>query len=320
MNKKMIQLLLNFLKGKASIKDFYKLRDNINSVNNDDLYTVLEYCWEEESNNGIMPDDSKSLIFSKLMRHTEKQSAFAVYKMIAAIFVPLLIGLLTFLYSQEDQFSQMGNFIMTTDIGQKSNIILPDGSTVWLNSNSKLVCAQQSENNLRIVSLEGEGYFKIAKQKHDKFVVKANGLNIVVLGTEFYVNTTNSCDDVEVVLVNGLVSVEAASLKQNYEINPGDHLVYNKSKKSIRVEKQETEFIGLWRHKKLVFEDALAQEVYHKIAYWYGVKIHMSKAPANFRYGFTLRNETITELLDLINELTPIEYTIDGKEVYVSYK
>jgi ferric-dicitrate binding protein FerR (iron transport regulator) len=93
-------------------------------------------------------------------------------------------------------------------LGARSEIRLPDGSTVWLNAGSKIRYQNVFNKENRFISLEGEAYFKVAKNPDLPFNVKTGGLNIVAIGTEFNVKAYNDEGIIETTLVEGKVSIK----------------------------------------------------------------------------------------------------------------
>ena len=75
-----------------------------------------------------------------------------------------------------------------------------------------------------------------------------------------------------------------------------------------------------WHHNLLKFDGTPAKEVWKKLERWYGVDIALSDVSPAQAYWFTIKTESLTELLEMINKITPIEYKLDGKEVTIRYK
>ena len=80
----------------------------------------------------------------------------------------------------------------------------------------------------------------------------------------------------------------------------------------------ETE--GIWRYGRMKIESASMEEVIHKMERWYGVNIHLAENKDTRKYWLTIKTESLTEMLELINKITPINYSINGEEVHVRYR
>ena len=97
---------------------------------------------------------------------------------------------------------------MSVSNGQKADIILADGTKVYINSDSRIVYDNTYNKKTRMVSLEGEAYFEVAKDKEKPFIVKANGINVQALGTSFNIRAHKDDKSVAVILISGKVKVD----------------------------------------------------------------------------------------------------------------
>ena len=109
---------------------------------------------------------------------------------------------------------------MSVSNGQKADIILADGTKVYINSDSRIVYDNTYNKKTRMVSLEGEAYFEVAKDKEKPFIVKANGINVQALGTSFNIRAHKDDKSVAVILISGKVKVD-----------DGRHEAYMKTKR-----------------------------------------------------------------------------------------
>jgi transmembrane sensor len=146
---------------------------------------------------------------------------------------------------------------------------LPDGTMVSLNAGSTIQIREHFNVNERNVSLDGEAYFDVAHNKEKAFVIEAEGLNIRVLGTSFYVNTNGDENTTEVVLVSGEVKLEYNG--KELLMKPGQKaLVLREFGELVIRENDDPNFLS-WKTEHLEFTDtpfgdivALLQKVYHK--------------------------------------------------------
>jgi transmembrane sensor len=187
---------------------------------------------------------------------------------------------------------------VSTRKGSKSNIQLPDGSMAWLNADSKLTYNENFRGDFREVSLEGEAFFDVVKDKTRPFIIHTKTLDIKVLGTAFNVRAYETEKNTQTALFRGSVEV---SLHNNPEkkivLKPNEKLVVNNksfrfgtekdSKNSnlaatdldIKVSKVHFEakdssaLETLWIKNKLVFDAESLEEVAQKIERWYDVKV-----------------------------------------------
>lgn len=114
---------------------------------------------------------------------------------------------------------------MSVSNGQKADIILADGTKVYINSDSRIVYDNTYNKKTRMVSLEGEAYFEVAKDKEKPFIVKANGINVQALGTSFNIRAHKDDKSVAVILISGKVKVDDG--RHEAYMKPNERLVCN---------------------------------------------------------------------------------------------
>jgi len=259
-------------------------------------------------------------------RSETKLRLFRNFKRVASIAAVLLIGifvwqseLLTSLrYEDPITFHELSSLK-----GHKSKVVLPDGTQVWLNSNSSLKYASDFANKHRTVYLEGEGFFDVVKNKDLQFSVVTKDLDVKVYGTAFNVNAYGEAENVEVALLRGSVKVASGTDKSKLtELRPGEGAFYNKENQSIVLRNINVENEMIWTKSKLIFQNQSLKELVEKLERWYGVQIELK---GNFKnsqkYNFTLKTESLREMLELISLITPIKYTItNGDEVLIKPK
>jgi len=232
-------------------------------------------------------------------------------------------------------------------LGARSEIILPDGSTVWLNAGSKIKYLNVFNKENRYVSLEGEAYFKIAKNSKLPFHVKTGDLNIMAIGTEFNVKSYDDEAYIETTLVEGKVSIRQTGQNkrksQTVYLEPHQKAVYVKENKNLSVEdlkavrqakpellklkkgimyvadKVDTEPIIAWKDNKLILKGEELSNLLIKLERKYDVTfLYETDIIKQFRFTGTLENETLTQVLDVIKLSAPINYTLEGKTVNIT--
>ena len=131
---------------------------------------------------------------------------------------------------------------ITTPLGSRSIVRLPDGSKVWLNAGSKIRYSQNSFRNNREVYMEGEAYFDIAKRHGDHFIVKTSDINIKVFGTRFNVRSYPEENEIQTTLVEGSIAIEhksGADSEKQLLLEPNQTAIFYKKIENKPVEKVE---------------------------------------------------------------------------------
>jgi ferric-dicitrate binding protein FerR (iron transport regulator) len=265
----------------------------------------------------------------------------------AAIFVGfILAGISSVLIHQRnvqpDKYLQDNEIV--TQRGTKTKVQLPDGTQVWLNSDSRLTYKGNFNGKLREVSLEGEAYFDVVKNPKRPFIVHTSAINIKVLGTAFNVKSYSQDATIEATLVRGLIQVEKNNDVSASKIllRPNEKLVYSKSDNIMssgthssptkvpntlqRIaistmpvniadsSRQETS----WVYGKLLFNGDSFTTLAEKMERWFNVKIVFNNEKvAGYRFTGVFRNENIDEALQALQLIAPFDYVIQGNVVNI---
>ncbi len=201
--------------------------------------------------------------------------------------------------------------------GHKTSVLLPDGSQVWLNGDSKLKYNTDFIHS-RNVELTGEALFQVTKDPHRLFTVKADKLKLEVYGTTFNVKSYPKELIAEVALVEGSIGL-FDDKKLLEKMVPGEVIAYNPSDNKLSVSHGNIDQITSWRADELVIENESFENVIKYLERWYGIEVTPDKSlDQHIRLSFKVKTESLTELLSIINHITPVTYEINGKQVILS--
>lgn len=206
---------------------------------------------------------------------------------------------------------------LSTAKGETYKIRLPDGSYVWLNSESSLTYSSRLiENGKRMVKLRGEGYFEVAKDKSYPFVVATDKQNVEVLGTQFNINSYHDEAVETTTLIEGSVSITAGKLKQ--VIKPGQQAVNNGNE--LKVNEVSPENVIDWKDGDFNLDELDFRIAMRKIARWYNVDvIYAASVPKNIKSGgWISRNRTLSAVLRHIESSDQVHFKVEGRKVYVA--
>ena len=197
-------------------------------------------------------------------------------------------------------------------------IVLPDKSQVWLNAASSITYPSAFAGKERKVTLHGEAYFEITKNKEQPFIVNASNTNIKVLGTHFNVMAYENEAAVATTLLEGSVALNSG--KSSKMLIPGQQGLTG-ADGEIAIHKVDVNDVVAWKNGYFSFRNESIQTVMNKIARWYNVDIeYKGKLSDETMEGSVSRDEDISELLDYL-ELTDIAtFKIDGRRVIVTCK
>lgn len=301
------------------------------SLENEQLFVELSHEWGDvhpEPASIVMMDTEK--VWNNILKQINKSVKPVVYTrrflygaVAMAASIALLFGLSISLFMQPDKAEKNAaqESVYIVPAGQKSQLILPDGSEVWMNSGSSLSYSTDFNQTQRLVRLDGEAFFDVTHDDAHTFIVETGHVNVLVHGTAFGVSDYKADSSVSVSLVRGSVSVEALSdSKVLARLQPGQKAEVVKSSGICTVAPFDTESDNVWMLNKLQFKGEPVHDVFKKIERWYGVKVALSNENPTYCYWLTLKTESLTETLNLINKITPIDYKINGEEVTIRYK
>lgn len=194
--------------------------------------------------------------------------------------------------------------------GGKSKFTLPDGTSVWLRGTSTISFPSSFTKHKRLVKLEGEAFFDVVKNKKSPFMVDVDGLaQIEVLGTQFNVSAKPESDKIIVSLNEGAIDFKIG--EDSYRMSPRDIISFDKRDKKVHVmHEADVTLSSIWKSDKVYFHNESLGEIADKLEQWYGVEIIVDSAIASkYRYTFTLRSESLEEVLRIMSMIHPISYT-----------
>lgn len=204
---------------------------------------------------------------------------------------------------------------LSTPTGGQYNIVLADGTKVYLNAVSSIKYPTQFNGDQRIVELDGEAYFEVAKNKNKPFIVKSDDQDIEVLGTHFNVHAYDNESVVKTTLLEGSVAVsyknQKAILKPGQQSNVSDKFT------KITVKQVDTEAAIAWKNGRFKFDNADLKTVMRQLERWYGIKVEYRGDVSDVRFnGGTFMNKNLSEVLKVL-ELSNIKFKVEGKTIIV---
>jgi len=200
--------------------------------------------------------------------------------------------------------------------------VLADSTVIWLNSSSKIEVKNNYNVLNRKVMLEGEAYFEVTRNKRLPFRVYTKDLFVSVLGTKFNIIAYPDENFTETAVLEGVVEVTAQSesgeekliLKQNQKAT------YDKNNNTLTYKHANALIDIAWMNNMLIFDNEHYLKVFSKLEKWYGVDIEIDGAiDYEPHYTFKIKTESLSEMLNLLNIIAPIEYKIDGDKVTIKF-
>ena len=197
------------------------------------------------------------------------------------------------------------------------NMVLNDGSRVWLNAASTITYPVAFEGVDREVSVTGEVYFEVAHDLNKKFIVKTKGLSTEVLGTHFNVNSYPDEDDVKVTLLEGRVKVVSNNGASSV-IKPGEQAIDGGNGK-LRIHKNvNVEDVIAWKNERFSFNDTNIKKIMKEVARWYDVQIEYRGSVDDLNFGGNMsRQKNVSELLKRMEATQAVKFEVEGRKITV---
>lgn len=202
--------------------------------------------------------------------------------------------------------------------GGEFELVLADGTHVWLNSESTIRYPTEFAGAIRRVEVTGEAYFEVVKSKEQPFEVVTPGQTILVLGTSFNV-TAYPKSDVLTTLVEGEIAVTLQA-GQSIHLNPSYQSIYCPESGTLSTHKLlDTDIYTSWKDGLFIFEDERLESILLRLARWYNVDIeyaNSSQKDARFTAHID-KYQSITEVLKLIQTTGAVEFEVVEKNIIV---
>jgi transmembrane sensor len=305
----------------------------VQSVENQQVFDLIKKEWDyskpiykivnsDELRNRIWKEGLADVKYERQQMPQSRSISFYL-KIAAAI---LVLALSTYVLVKDPQpytTTPVEWITKSNPSGQKSKVFLPDGSEVWLNSNSSLRYTSDFTDSARVISLEGEAYFEVAHDANRPFTVLAGNISTTVLGTSFNIDAFS--EDVQVSLVSGKVLVsEVDSINQNGDylvLNPGQAAVFLHDAKKMVVREFDINVITGWKNGELYFQDASFDEIISKLELWYGVSFNIDEQ-VNIRKSYTgkFTNESLRNVMESISFSLNFDFEMKDKKVSITRK
>jgi ferric-dicitrate binding protein FerR (iron transport regulator) len=243
-----------------------------------------------------------------------------IQKIAATLLIPVLLASL--LYTQYLKSNTHQDEIVWQTIetlpGQKSNLKLPDGTSVWLNSETKLTYPVPFTRELREVKLSGEAFFDVTRVDNCPFMVDMGEINIKVLGTRFNVCNYHIDDRMEIILESGIIELNSDENEvKNAQLilSPGEKASYFKQEEKLTVHSVQADLYTAWIDGKLIFRDDPMNDVVKRLNQWFNVEIIITNPEiSKYKFTATFQNESLEQVLELLKISSPILYKTSNRE------
>lgn len=288
--------------------------------NDFDLYKKI---WEESCSYAEADVFDSSLAWENVNKLNREKSGsrkqlknilYMVSGVAASLLVIVALSLMGILKQEPDV-----KVSMAADYGNRSEIVLPDGSVVKLNSGSEVTYSYNPKKKMREVHFQGEAFFDVSKSKDPFMIETAGGLKVKVWGTSFNLQAYADDPVVQASLVEGCIELESGNEK--LKMKPGEMAVFDKESNNIQPVKGILSHSYGWLDNKLYMEDMPLSMVCKYLERWYDVQIDIQPGLGeSIRYNGVIQEETVTDVMDALSRLSHINYHVKGKHIRITSK
>jgi len=267
----------------------------------------------EKAENRIMEKISKTSLIKKLWVYWQRVAA--------VILVPLLIpAAYLFINNKEDVSDEIGYHELKSPHGMFSQVDLPDGTKVWLNSGSSLKYPLKFRQGQRHVFLEGEGYFEVHSDKKNPFVVTTDQMTLIATGTAFNIEAYTADSMRVVTMVEGTTDVVFGETPP-ITLKPGARILYNNQNFKKEIIETDPYKWYAWKDGLMIFRDDPLYYVFKRLEQTFNVKINVKDTEiANEPYRATFEDESLDVILQLLKMSAPIRFVRQEKKMTTNYQ
>ncbi|MGL5228497.1 MAG: FecR family protein [Bacteroidales bacterium] len=300
------KIILRFWRKENSVEDNKMLNRLLDNPNIFDEW--LQNEWEQAS------DEIDERIERKMFRHivsqtNTKKNRYTFFLSVAAsVIIFMLLGTWLIFNSASLQNKSVNNLIVTVEKGQKANVVLPDGTKVWMNSDTELTYNPDFDESERCINLVGEAYFDVAKDSQRPFIVKTPSMTVKALGTVFNVRAYENDCEIETTLLEGAVEVDTKNNKQI--LKPNQRITFNRQTKQTELkEDEDLKNLIAWKNNAFYFADDSFETIARILNRQYNVDIIFEdEALKKMSFSGTISNTSLESILELFTLTSPLSY------------
>jgi len=320
--------LISFITSNKYFNDHAEVIEWVNMTGeNKEEYIRYKNLWAIMQLGNEMPEaEIKNALSGIRRKSNQKKYSFRLWnymKYAALVVFAVLGGYLVGTKEYGDEIAMNEVFVPN---GNRSSVVLPDGSKVWINNGTKLVYPEKFNGKNRIVELEGEGFFDVLHDKTHPFIVKIGQNRIKVLGTKFAVLAYSNDKVIKADLVSGQIQLDVKEKDHpdrfhSYLMNPLQSLVLDKSSGKVMKSGIKDNFYDYWLNGLYQFKDETFEELAKKIERIYNVEVTFEEETLKKRLfsGTFNVNDNIYTLMEVFKRAAkePFTYTRERNHIYI---
>lgn len=206
---------------------------------------------------------------------------------------------------------------LTTAKGEQYQLILPDGSHIWLNAASSIKYPIVFDKKERVVELSGEAYFEVVHKQTSPFKVKTRRQEVEVLGTHFNIYAYDDESITRTTLVEGSVKVSSFTSNNTIIIKPGQQSLVDDY--NLKVETVDTDDVLAWKNGYFEFNDESLESIMKKVGRWYNLDVEYGNKAAKYQLfsGSVSRYKNVSQVIKTLELTNAAHFKIEDKKILV---
>lgn len=207
-----------------------------------------------------------------------------------------------------------------TSKGTQYQVLLPDGTTIWLNASSSIKFPVAFSSIDRSVELQGEAYFEVAHEKSRPFKVKTRQQEVTVLGTHFNVSAYSDENSTNTTLLQGSVKVSSSINHQSVIIKPGQQSIANQS--SLAVQQVDVDEVIAWKNGYFNFNEENLGHIMQRISRWYNIEVDFEddQLKEQIFSGTVSQYKNISQVIKVLELTNAAKFSIEENKILISRK
>lgn len=328
------ELIIKYVKNECSKEEEFELYNWVQeSEENERVFIEMKNLYVKS----FMPKNKASLsdynnFMDNAVKKTNKINLKNIFSFSAAAIIIILLAL-NLNYNWGFHPKEVLNTIPLASIEQKAintlyvpkgvkgEIDLPDGSKVWLNSDSKISYSSNFIGNTREVEFSGEGYFKVVKDSLKPMIIRCpQGFRVEVYGTEFNIKSYNDDNIAQATLYSGSIKLvnNVAGKEMVYNMSPSQSVCIKKQNIYKAPIKNKVEDLSAWKEGYLIFDSTPLCEAIATLERWHGVKIIIrNNQIKDLLINAKFETESISQIMELLKFSLGVDYTISDKIIVI---
>ncbi|MFO7844528.1 MAG: FecR domain-containing protein [Bacteroidales bacterium] len=264
-----------------------------------------EYWDSIKSGKDITTFNALKRVNTKIGLHKERKKTVWLksFSRVAAIFILLIgIGGVWFYISHINNTARIEIIAL---YGETKQITLPDQTEVWLNAGSSLKYPSEFNQKIRSVTLEGEAFFSVTKNKSKSFVVETENLTVKVLGTKFNLKAYGDERKTITTLQEGKIEVKTINQEQ-WQLTPNEQLIYNNQSSTLKVVEINPDEIPDWKNGNLIFSEATLDEILQTLKRRFNISFEIDDSIDLSTEHYTIKfehGENLEQILQVLSDV-----------------